>query len=135
VQTIPALLELGSVVLDPAQNGARRDGNPALGHHLGEIPVRELVAQIPTDAQDDDLGIEMTALEKLRRGSAAAHQAAHSRGIVEHLPQRAVCNRTLWQAFPSTADRHAHSIGLEYLAEQNRRSPARQAALGQAMEI
>jgi len=40
-----------SLVLDPAQNGARRDGNPALGHHLGEIPVRELVAEIPTDTQ------------------------------------------------------------------------------------
>jgi antitoxin PrlF len=92
-KAIPALLELGSVVLDPAQNGARRDGNPALGHHLGEIPVRELVAQIPTDAQDDDLGIEMTALEKLVEAQQLAHQAAHSRGIVEHSADNSKSNR------------------------------------------
>jgi hypothetical protein len=30
--------------LDPAQNG-RRDGDPALGHHFGEISVWEVVAE------------------------------------------------------------------------------------------
>jgi hypothetical protein len=59
-------------VLDPAQNGARRDGDPALGHHLGEIPVREVVAEIPTDAQYDDFGIEMAALEELVEAFFAA---------------------------------------------------------------
>src|ERR1035438_804191 len=32
-EAIPTLLELGSVVLGPAQNGARRDRDPALGHY------------------------------------------------------------------------------------------------------
>ena len=44
--------------------------------------------------QYDDLGIEMAALEKSARLSSLLIGPIHE-GIVEHLPQRAICNRTV----------------------------------------
>jgi hypothetical protein len=37
---------------------------PALGHHLHEVAKAQLEAQVPANAQDDDLAFEVPALEK-----------------------------------------------------------------------
>jgi hypothetical protein len=52
-------------VLHPPQDGARYQGEIKFGHHLDEVTVRKLVPQIPTQAQHDDLAIEMAALEEI----------------------------------------------------------------------
>jgi hypothetical protein len=41
-----------------------RQGEPAFGHHLGEISKAELVSQIPAHAEHDDLLVKVPALEK-----------------------------------------------------------------------
>jgi hypothetical protein len=41
-----------------------RQGEPAFGHHLDEIPKAEFVPQIPTHAEHDDLSVEMAAFER-----------------------------------------------------------------------
>jgi hypothetical protein len=110
-------------MLDPQQNGTRRNIDPALGHYFGEISVREFVLEVPADAQRDDLGIEMAALEELVEAPAACSPGPpFHEGIVEHLPQRAVCNRTvqvnieicllgqIWNGGPSPQD----FLGVSY---------------------
>ena len=39
--------------------------NSALGHHLHQISETELKPEIPPDAEDDDLSVEMAAFEKI----------------------------------------------------------------------
>ena len=41
-----------------------RQGEPAFGHHLGEISKAELVSQIPAHAEHDDLLAKVPALEE-----------------------------------------------------------------------
>src|ERR1700689_5296008 len=41
-----------------------RQGEPAFGHHLGEISKAELVSQIPAHAEHDDLLVKVSALEE-----------------------------------------------------------------------
>jgi hypothetical protein len=40
-------------------------GNSALGHHFHKISKAELEPQIPAHAEDNDLPVELTALEKI----------------------------------------------------------------------
>ena len=42
-EAIPALLELRRLMLHPAQDGARCEGDTAFGHHRDEVSVREFV--------------------------------------------------------------------------------------------
>jgi hypothetical protein len=54
--------------------------------------------QAPADVQDDDLGIEMAALERLRRGfSSFAHQALIHERSLAHLPDTVQRGRGLQQ--------------------------------------
>jgi hypothetical protein len=39
--------------------------NSALSHHFHEIPKTEFEPEIPTHAEDDDLAVEMAALEEI----------------------------------------------------------------------
>ena len=40
-------------------------GNSALGHHFHQISKAEFEPQIPADAEDDDIPVEMAAFEKI----------------------------------------------------------------------
>jgi hypothetical protein len=40
----------------------------------------EFIGEVPTDAQDDNLGIEVATLEELVEAQELAHVAPHSRG-------------------------------------------------------
>jgi hypothetical protein len=53
------------ILLDPAHDRRMGDENPAFGHHFHEIPKAKLEPQIPPDAEDDDLPVEMAAFEKI----------------------------------------------------------------------
>ena len=63
-KAVPALLELRHIALDPAHDRRMRQGEPAFGHHLGEISKAELVSQIPAHAEHDDLLVKVPALEE-----------------------------------------------------------------------
>jgi hypothetical protein len=41
-----------------------RDSDSALGHHLDEVAVVQLVGDIPSDAENDDEAIKMAAMEE-----------------------------------------------------------------------
>jgi hypothetical protein len=46
---------------------------PALGHHLGQIPEAELVAQVPAHAQSDHLTVEVPPSKQLFYAAQLAH--------------------------------------------------------------
>jgi len=63
-EAVPALLELRHIARDPAHDRRMRHGEPAFGHHLGEISKAELVSQTPAHAEHDDLLVKLPALEE-----------------------------------------------------------------------
>src|SRR5262247_1110978 len=48
---------------DPPEDRTRCDTDTALEHHCGEVAVRQVVGHVPPHAQDDDLLVEVAALE------------------------------------------------------------------------
>jgi hypothetical protein len=40
-------------------------GQPTLQHHFFEIPITERIAQIPPDAQENDIGLKVTPFERI----------------------------------------------------------------------
>ena len=61
---LPALRELRSVVLHPAQNCGVCKTNTSFAHYGGQIAIAQLEIQIPPDAQDDDLLIKVPTAEQ-----------------------------------------------------------------------
>ena len=51
--------------LSTEHNRRVRWRNSAFGHHLDEVAKAEFVPEIPAHAEDDDLSVEMAALEKI----------------------------------------------------------------------
>ncbi|GAB7541596.1 hypothetical protein CS8_012590 [Cupriavidus sp. 8B] len=41
-----------------------RNRQAALGHHFNEVSKAEVVVQVPTHAQDDDLSVEVAAAKQ-----------------------------------------------------------------------
>src|SRR6516165_574506 len=64
-ETAPTLLELGGVMLHPAQNGRVYQANAALAHHGNQIAIAQLEAQIPAHTQHHDLSAKMATFEQL----------------------------------------------------------------------
>jgi hypothetical protein len=62
----PAPLELRNVALDPSQDSGVGDIDTALGHHVYQITIAELVCDIPTDAENDDCAVEVAAAKQGR---------------------------------------------------------------------
>jgi hypothetical protein len=64
----PAALLLGKVAQHPAQDGRVGHCDATLSHHGGQITVAELVREVPTDAQFNDLrGVATTAVDRVAR--------------------------------------------------------------------
>jgi hypothetical protein len=55
----------GTLALDPAHHRRMSQRNASLSHHFHEVANAELEPEIPPDAKDDDLPVEMAALEKV----------------------------------------------------------------------
>jgi hypothetical protein len=53
------------ITLDPAVDRRVIDVQSSLGHHLFEIPIAERIAQVPTHAQKNDVGLEVTPFERV----------------------------------------------------------------------
>ena len=70
---IPAFDELRRVALHPMQDRSVGEGQAAFSHYLDKIAQAELVAQIPTHAEDDDFAVEMTPVEQTLQISRLAH--------------------------------------------------------------
>ena len=58
------LVNLGRVALYPPEAGDVVDAQPALAHHLLQVAVGELVPAIPSDAQKNERGLEVSPLER-----------------------------------------------------------------------
>src|SRR5450631_2554836 len=63
-KSAPAPLELRNVTLNPAHDRRVRHRQSTLGHHLHQISKAQLVSKVPTHAQNDDLALEVPALEE-----------------------------------------------------------------------
>src|SRR6266536_2452393 len=59
-----ALLQFGCVVLHPAIDGGVIDVQSSLEHHLLQIPVAQWIPEVPTDAQQNNLGLKVTPFER-----------------------------------------------------------------------
>src|SRR5271163_3350504 len=64
-EAVPAPFEFRDIALDPTHDRGVRQGQPAFGHHLDEVSKTQFVPQIPAHTENDDLPVEMTALEKV----------------------------------------------------------------------
>lgn len=60
-----ALLQFWCVVLDPAIDRGVIDLQPSFEHNLFQIAVAERIAQVPAHTQQNDVGLEMTPLERI----------------------------------------------------------------------
>ena len=58
------LLELRDVALDPSEDCRMRDSDSALGHHLDEVAVAQLIGDIPSDAENDDCAIKVATMKE-----------------------------------------------------------------------
>jgi hypothetical protein len=63
-EAVPAPFEFRDIALDPTHDRSVRQREPAFGHHLDEVSKTQFVPQIPAHTENDDLPVEMTALEK-----------------------------------------------------------------------
>jgi hypothetical protein len=63
-KAISAFHELRSVALNPAHYRRVRKINVAFGHHLDEIRETQFEPEIPANAKNDDLPVEMASHEK-----------------------------------------------------------------------
>jgi hypothetical protein len=75
VETAPTLDELWCIPPDPAQNRRSAQVQPALGHHLDQIAQAELIAQVPTNAQDDHLAVKMPSYKQVLDAPQLAHSS------------------------------------------------------------
>ena len=73
---VPAAFELRCVIVHPAHDGGVNQRKAALRHHLHQIAVAEFEPQLPPHAQDDDLPVEMAALEQLIQTQEPGHHTA-----------------------------------------------------------
>src|SRR5277367_3877507 len=73
-KAIPPLDELWRIPSNPAQDRRMCKLESSFGHHLHQITEAELVAQIPTHAQEDHLAIKMPSCKQLFDVSPSAHR-------------------------------------------------------------
>jgi hypothetical protein len=69
----PAFLEFWNVVLHPPQNRRVHKDHSALSHHFHQVTCTQLVPQIPANAQNDNLLIELPSLEQSLNLSRRCH--------------------------------------------------------------
>jgi hypothetical protein len=60
-------------MMQPAHDGGVGHRQAALGHHFDQIAEAELEAQVPPQAQDDDLAIKMATLEQFVQAQEPGH--------------------------------------------------------------
>jgi hypothetical protein len=60
-----SFLQFRCIALDPTVDGGVIDVQTPLQHHFLQIAVTERVPQIPADAQQNDVGFEMTPFEQV----------------------------------------------------------------------
>src|SRR4051794_40779714 len=77
-ETVPAAFKLWSIMVHPAHDGGVRQRQVTLLHHLHQIAVAELETQIPSHAQNDDLSVEVAALEQLIHTQKPGHCSTFS---------------------------------------------------------
>jgi hypothetical protein len=91
-----SFVELWAIVLDSTIDRGMIDRESALGHHFLKISITERIAQVPTNAQQNDLGFEMTPF----KWSLVLHQGNSSAVGIEQslLEHRHLCNTALRRA-------------------------------------
>src|ERR1017187_480806 len=75
-EPVPATFELRSIMVNPPHDGRVRHRQAALRHHLHQIAVAEFEPKIPPHAQDNDLLVEVAALEQLIQIQELGHHTA-----------------------------------------------------------
>jgi len=61
-----ALLQCGSIVLNPAVNGGMVHLQTPFPHPLFPVAIAERIPQVPAYAQQNDLGFKVTPFERVR---------------------------------------------------------------------
>ena len=77
-EAAPAFVELRCIPLNPAKDCRMGDRQASLYHHFDQIPVRELVAQVPVHAQTDDLLFEVSTFEQVVLTRVTTHSSQRS---------------------------------------------------------
>jgi hypothetical protein len=69
-----SLLNFWGIALNPAEDGARVNGDTGLLHHLGQIMVADPVFAIPAYTQQDDLDWKAAALEQRQQDGSSTNR-------------------------------------------------------------
>ena len=81
-----------------AHDSGLDDGETALGHHLHQIAIAESEAQIPSDALDDELTVEVTPHKQFCQSQKPSHCPAFRSSV--RLTEKA---RSVWTRAPHAA--------------------------------
>lgn len=63
-----ALLQFRGVALHSARDGGVINRMPSLNHHFFEVAIAQSVSEVPAHTQQNDVGLEMTPLERILLG-------------------------------------------------------------------
>jgi hypothetical protein len=72
------LLQFGGILLNPAVDRGVIDVQTPLEHHLLQVTVAQSIAQVPPDAQENDVGLEVTPFERVLLGHGESSFALFS---------------------------------------------------------
>ena len=72
-EAVLALLKLRNIALHPTQNRGVRKMQTTFRHHFDQITQAQLVAQVPANAQSNDLPVEVPPCKELRHALQPAH--------------------------------------------------------------
>lgn len=67
-----------------------RDCDTALGHHLDEVAVVQLIGDIPSDAENDDSAVEVAAT---KQGLCVRERLIH---VTDYQPDSAFAPEPFW---------------------------------------
>ena len=67
IRTAPPF-KFGDIVLNPAVNSGVIDMQTPFEHHLFQVAIAERIPQVPADAEENDLGLEMAPFERVLLG-------------------------------------------------------------------
>lgn len=60
---LASLIQFWGIALDPTIDRRVVDRKPPLSHHFFQVPVAQSIAEVPSYAQENNVGLEMTPFE------------------------------------------------------------------------
>jgi hypothetical protein len=103
--------------LNPAPDGDAIDGRVPLSHHLFQLPEVQRITQVATNAQDDDLTLEVSPFEQHWIIPVHAGRSLKMGTQFATLFHACQCTQSDYIAHPERSDRTVDGRGTDSLAQ------------------